>query len=141
MGPTRPLSLNKCNGSELSNAVALSPFRNITWPTSVSIHNTTLKGGKIHRFNDIREPQFVQHHLLQQGHYSLEISFSSRQNRMQAGGHYHYGIIYRSKSVSLLVVKPTKGGFTICMRQGTDVLRAVLLYTVKFTWFSISQSN
>ena len=28
-------SLNKCNGSELSNAAALNPFRNITWPTHV----------------------------------------------------------------------------------------------------------
>ena len=53
MAPTRPLSLKKCNGSELSNAVAISPFRNITWPTSVSIHDKTLKGGKIHRYNKI----------------------------------------------------------------------------------------
>ena len=27
----------------------------MTWPTSVSIHSKTLKGGKIHRYNDIRE--------------------------------------------------------------------------------------
>ena len=35
MVPTRPLSLNKCNGSKLSNLAAISPFRNTTWPTSV----------------------------------------------------------------------------------------------------------
>ena len=26
-----------------------------SWPTSVSIHDKTLKGGKIHCYNDIRE--------------------------------------------------------------------------------------
>ena len=55
MAPTRPLSLNKSNGSELSNAAAMSPFRHLTWTTSVSIHDKTLKGGKIHRYNGIRE--------------------------------------------------------------------------------------
>ena len=55
MAPTRPLSLKKCNGSELSNAAAISTFRNITWPTSVSIDDKTLKGGKIHRYNDMRD--------------------------------------------------------------------------------------
>ena len=45
----------KHNCSELSNAAAMSPFRHITWPTSVSIHDKTLKGGKIHRYNDICE--------------------------------------------------------------------------------------
>ena len=30
-----------------------SPFRNITWPTSVSRLDNTLKGSKIHRYNDI----------------------------------------------------------------------------------------
>ena len=67
MAPTRPLSLKKCNGSELSNAAAISPFRNITWPTSVSIHDKTLKGGKIHRYNDMRDfakTRFLQHLLL-----------------------------------------------------------------------------
>ena len=29
------------------------PFRNITWPTGVSIHGKTLKGGKVHGHNDI----------------------------------------------------------------------------------------
>ena len=33
----------------------LKPFRNITCPTSVSRHDNTLKGGKIHRYNDLRE--------------------------------------------------------------------------------------
>ena len=47
--------LNKCNDSELSIAVAISPFRNITWPTCVSIHDKTLKGGKIHRYNYMRD--------------------------------------------------------------------------------------
>ena len=55
MAPTRPLSLIKCNGSELSNATAISPFRHITWPTSVSIHDKTLEAGKIHRYNDMRD--------------------------------------------------------------------------------------
>ena len=53
MAPTCPLSLNKCNSSELLNAAALSPFRHITWPTSVSIHDNTFKGGKIQLYNDI----------------------------------------------------------------------------------------
>ena len=53
MAPTRPLSPNNCNGSELSNTAAMSPFRHITWPTSVSIHDKTLKGGKIHCYSDI----------------------------------------------------------------------------------------
>ena len=57
MAPTRPLSLNvnKCNSSELANPAAISPFRNITWPTSVSRHDNTLKADKKHRYNDIRE--------------------------------------------------------------------------------------
>ena len=55
MAPTRPLSHNKYNVSEISNAAAKSPFRHITWPTSVSRHDNTLKGSKIHRYNDIRE--------------------------------------------------------------------------------------
>ena len=45
----------KCNGSEILNVALISPFRHITWPTSVSIHDKTLKGGKIHRYNGIRE--------------------------------------------------------------------------------------
>ena len=45
-------SFNKCNNPELLNVAAISPFRHITWPTSVSIHDKTLKGGKIHRYND-----------------------------------------------------------------------------------------
>ena len=44
-------SFNKCNRSELSNVAAISPFRHITWPMSVSIHDN----GKIHRYNDIHE--------------------------------------------------------------------------------------
>ena len=55
MAPTRPLSLNKSNSSELSNAAAISPFRHIMWPTSVSIDDNTLKGGKICHYNDIHE--------------------------------------------------------------------------------------
>ena len=69
MAPTRPLSLKKCNGSELSNAAAINPFRNITWPTSASIHDKALKGGKIHRYNDMRDfakIRFLQHLLLLQ---------------------------------------------------------------------------
>ena len=48
-------SLNKCNDSELSNAAVIGPFRNITWPTSVSRYNNTLKCGKVQGYNDIRE--------------------------------------------------------------------------------------
>ena len=55
MASTRPLSLNKCNSSEFSNAAAIRHFRHIMWPTSVSIHDNTLKGGKIHCYNDIHE--------------------------------------------------------------------------------------
>ena len=56
-GADTPINLNKCNGSELSNTVAISPFRNITciWPTSVSRHDNTLKGGKVHCYNYIHE--------------------------------------------------------------------------------------
>ena len=50
MAPKGPLNLNR---SELPNAAAISPFRYITWPTSVSIHDKTLNGGKIHCYNDI----------------------------------------------------------------------------------------
>ena len=55
MASTGPLSLNKCNSSEFSNAAAIRHFRHIMWPTSVSIHDNTLKGGKIHCYNDIHE--------------------------------------------------------------------------------------
>ena len=44
MAPTRPLSLNKCNSRELPNAAAISSFKHITRPTTVSIHDKTLKG-------------------------------------------------------------------------------------------------
>ena len=47
-GADTPISLNKCNGSELWNAAA-----HITWPTSDSTHDKTLKGGKIHRYSEI----------------------------------------------------------------------------------------
>ena len=55
MALTRPLNLNQCNGSKLSNAAPINPFRHITWPTSVSIHKNTFNGGKIHCYNDIHE--------------------------------------------------------------------------------------
>ena len=48
-------TINKCNGSELSNTAAISPLRNTTWPTSVSRHDNTLKGDRKHRYNGIRE--------------------------------------------------------------------------------------
>ena len=44
-GADMPISLNKCNSSELSNAAVISPFRQITWSTSVSIHDKTLEVG------------------------------------------------------------------------------------------------
>ena len=46
-GASQPSCSNK------PNATAISPFRYITWPTSVSIHDKTLNGGKIHCYNDI----------------------------------------------------------------------------------------
>ena len=49
------MPINNCNVSEISNAAAISPFRNITWPTIVYRHDNTLKGGKIHHYNDIHE--------------------------------------------------------------------------------------
>ena len=33
MALTHPLSLNECNGSELSNAKAIRPFIHMTWPS------------------------------------------------------------------------------------------------------------
>ena len=67
MVPTRPLSLNKYDGAELSNVAAISPLRYVTWPTSVSRHDNTLKRSKIYRYNDIREiaktPILHHHHL------------------------------------------------------------------------------
>ena len=50
-----PISFNKLIASELSNGTVISPFRNITWPTSVFIHNKTPKVGKIHSYNDIQK--------------------------------------------------------------------------------------
>ena len=44
-GAYTAISLNKRNSSELPNTAAISPFGHITWPTSVSIHDRTLKGG------------------------------------------------------------------------------------------------
>ena len=38
------------NGSELSNTAVMSY---ITCPTSISIHDETLEGGKMHRYNEI----------------------------------------------------------------------------------------
>ena len=65
---TCPLSLNKCNVSQLSNRAAVSSFRTITWLTSVSRHDDTLKSGNIHRYSDICEIaktpcQFLRHIL------------------------------------------------------------------------------
>ena len=51
---------------EQQNGVGLAQLegRNTTWPTSVSIYDKTLKGGKIHRYNDIRDFANLQHLLL-----------------------------------------------------------------------------
>ena len=54
MLPTRPLALTNemAQISRTVNGNVLSLFRQITCPTSVSIHNKTLKVGKIYRYND-----------------------------------------------------------------------------------------
>ena len=69
MALTHPSNPNVTYGSELSNAAAISPSRYIIWPTSVSIHNKTLNGGKIHGYNYIHEiaktPILQRHHLFQ----------------------------------------------------------------------------
>ena len=66
MVPTRPLSLNKSNGSELPNTDILSLFRQTTCSASASIHYNTLKVRKIYSYSDSRK--FVKtpivHHLL-----------------------------------------------------------------------------
>ena len=50
--PTRPLSLNKSNGSELPNADVLSLFRQTTCSASASIHYNTLKVHKIYSYSE-----------------------------------------------------------------------------------------
>ena len=45
-----PISPNIIS-SELLNTAAICLFRHLTWPTSVSIHDKTLKGGKIPSFS------------------------------------------------------------------------------------------
>ena len=66
MAPTRPLSLNKSNGSELPNADVLSLFRQTICSASASIHYNTLKVRKIYSYSESRK--FVKtrivHHLL-----------------------------------------------------------------------------
>ena len=67
MAPTRPLSLNKNDDSELSNAAVLSLFRCTACSTSVFLHGKTLKVGKIHCYNGTQKflkRQFLHHHLL-----------------------------------------------------------------------------
>ena len=66
MALTRPLSLNKSNGSELPNADVLSLFRQTTCSASASIHFNTLKVRKIYSYSESRKfvkTQIV-HHLL-----------------------------------------------------------------------------
>ena len=55
MAPTRPLSLNKSNGSELPNADVLSLFRQTTCSASASIHYNTLKVRKIYSYSESRK--------------------------------------------------------------------------------------
>ena len=66
MALTRPLSLNKSNGSELPNADVLSLVRQATCSASASIHFNTLKVRKIYSYSEFRK--FVKtrivHHLL-----------------------------------------------------------------------------
>ena len=64
-GADTPISLNKCNDSELGNTGFISLFRHITWPMTVSIH---IKECKIHCYNmtciKLLKPGFL--HLLLQ---------------------------------------------------------------------------
>ena len=55
MAPTRPLSLNESNGSELPNTDVLSLFRQTTCSASASIHYNTLKVRKIHSYSESRK--------------------------------------------------------------------------------------
>ena len=55
MAPTRPLSLNKSNGSELPNADVLSLFRQTACSASASIHSNTLKVRKIYSHSESRK--------------------------------------------------------------------------------------
>ena len=68
MAPTRPLSLNKSNGSELLNTDVLSLFRQTTCTCSesASIHFNTLKVRKIHSYSESRKflKARIVHHLL-----------------------------------------------------------------------------
>ena len=58
MAPTRPLNLNKSNGSELQNADILIFFRRSTCSTGAFIHYNTLKVRKIHSYShsDLKRP-------------------------------------------------------------------------------------
>ena len=80
MAPTRPLSLNKSNGSELPNA-DVGLFRQTTCSVSASIHFNTLKIRKIYSYSESRK--FVKtrivHHLLlsnsvQTAYHETEVS-------------------------------------------------------------------
>ena len=65
-GAVMPLSLNKCNRSELLNADVLSLFKQTTCSASASIHSNTLKVCKIHSYSDYRnilKTPIVHHHL------------------------------------------------------------------------------
>ena len=64
MAPTRPLSLNKSNGSKLPNADVL---RQAIFSASASIHFNTLKVRKIYSYSESRKfikTRIVYHHLL-----------------------------------------------------------------------------
>ena len=77
MAPTRPLSLNKNNDSELSNGAVLSLFRRTACSTSVFIHGKTLKVGKIHCYNGTRK--FLKRRFLHPSSSSSSSSSSSNQ--------------------------------------------------------------
>ena len=68
MALTRPLSLNKSNGSELPNTDVLSLLRQTTFSVSASIHYNTLKVRKIYSYSESRKfvktPIVHHHHLL-----------------------------------------------------------------------------
>ena len=69
MAPTRPLSLNKSNGSELTNADVLSLFRQTTCSASASIHYNTLKVRKIYSYSESRK--FVKTRIVHHHHHLL----------------------------------------------------------------------
>ena len=99
MAPTRPLSLNKSNGSELPNVDVLCLFRQTTCSASASVHFNTLKVRKIYSYSEFRK--FVKtrivHHLL------LNSSSSSSSSSSVQTAYRETGISNRSNSFTKII--------------------------------------